>query len=48
MTQVRQRVALIHGHRRAYRIGGSGPALLLIHGMADNSATFEPILERLA
>ncbi|BDH57083.1 alpha/beta fold hydrolase [Tsukamurella sp. PLM1] len=48
MTQVRQRVALIHGHRRAYRIGGSGPALLLIHGMADNSSTFEPILERLA
>lgn len=48
MTQVRQRVALIHGHRRAYRIGGTGPALLLIHGMADNSSTFEPILERLA
>ncbi|NMD56118.1 MULTISPECIES: alpha/beta fold hydrolase [Tsukamurella] len=48
MTQVRQRVALIHGHRRAYRIGGTGPALLLIHGMADNSSTFEPILDRLA
>ncbi|TWS20150.1 alpha/beta hydrolase [Tsukamurella asaccharolytica] len=48
MTRIRQRVALIHGHRRAYRIGGSGPALLLIHGMADNSSTFEPILDRLA
>ena len=48
MSRVRQRVALIHGHRRAYRIGGSGPALLLIHGMADNSSTFEPIMEQLA
>ncbi|WP_019203291.1 alpha/beta fold hydrolase [Tsukamurella sp. 1534] len=48
MSAVRRRVALIHGHRRAYRIGGSGPVLLLIHGMADNSSTFEPILERLA
>lgn len=48
MTAVQRRVALIHGYRRAYRIGGDGPALLLIHGMADNSSTFEPILERLA
>lgn len=48
MSGLQQRVALIHGHRRAYRIGGSGPALLLIHGMADNSSTFEPILDRLA
>ncbi len=48
MTAVRRRTALIHGHRRAYRIGGEGPALLLIHGMADNSSTFEPLLESLA
>ncbi len=48
MTVVRRRTALVHGHRRAYRIGGSGPALLLIHGMADNSSTFEPLFERLA
>ncbi|MCB1292514.1 MAG: alpha/beta hydrolase, partial [Mycobacterium sp.] len=26
----------IHGYRRAYRIAGSGPALLLIHGIGDN------------
>ncbi|NKY18093.1 alpha/beta hydrolase [Tsukamurella spumae] len=45
---MRRRTALIHGHRRAYRTGGSGPALLLIHGMADNSSTFEPLFERLA
>lgn len=48
MSVVRRRTALIHGYRRAYRIGGSGPVLLLIHGMADNSSTFEPLLERLA
>lgn len=48
MTLVRRRTALVHGHRRAYRIGGSGPALLLIHGMADNSSTFEPLFEQLA
>lgn len=48
MSAVRQRVALIHGHRRAYRVGGSGPALLLIHGMADNSSTFEPLFDSLA
>lgn len=45
---IESRIAYLHGHRRSYRIGGSGPALLLIHGMADDSSTFEPILEELA
>ncbi len=27
----------IHGYRRAFRMAGSGPALLLIHGIGDNS-----------
>ncbi|GAB3126304.1 alpha/beta hydrolase [Tsukamurella serpentis] len=48
MSRTRRRFATIHGHRRAYRIGGNGPALLLIHGMADNSSTFEPVLDELA
>ncbi|KXP06815.1 alpha/beta fold hydrolase [Tsukamurella pseudospumae] len=39
--------ATIHGHRRAYRIGGSGPALLLLHGIGDNSLVWEPVMERL-
>jgi len=25
----------IHGYRRAYRIAGEGPAILLIHGIGD-------------
>ena len=31
----------IHGYRRAFRVAGSGPALLLIHGIGDNSTTWE-------
>jgi len=38
----------IHGYRRAFRIAGSGPALLLIHGVGDNSKTWEPVLAQLA
>lgn len=38
----------IHGYRRAYRIAGSGPALLLIHGIGDNSTTWEPVHAKLA
>ncbi|GAB3126300.1 alpha/beta hydrolase [Tsukamurella serpentis] len=37
----------IHGHRRAYRTGGSGPAILLLHGIGDNSLVWEPVMERL-
>ena len=32
----------IHGYRRAFRIAGSGPAILLIHGIGDNSTTWAP------
>ena len=38
----------IHGHRRAFRIAGSGPALLLIHGVGDNSATWSTVHAKLA
>jgi pimeloyl-ACP methyl ester carboxylesterase len=38
----------IHGHRRAFRIAGSGPALLLIHGVGDKSASWEPVHAKLA
>nr|MCH9720525.1 alpha/beta hydrolase [Actinomycetes bacterium] len=34
--------------RRAYRIAGSGPALLLIHGIGDNSTAWEPVHAHLA
>jgi pimeloyl-ACP methyl ester carboxylesterase len=38
----------IHGHDVSYRGGGSGPVVVLIHGMAGSSVTWEPILDRLA
>ena len=38
----------IHGYRRAFRVAGSGPALLLIHGVGDNSATWETVHAKLA
>ncbi|MBD8505388.1 alpha/beta hydrolase [Hoyosella sp. G463] len=39
---------VIHGYRRAYRIAGSGPALLLLHGIGDNSSTWHDVIPRLA
>lgn len=42
------RFETIHGYRRAYRIAGSGPALLLIHGIGDNSTAWGPVHARLA
>jgi pimeloyl-ACP methyl ester carboxylesterase len=38
----------IHGYRRAYRIAGSGPAILLIHGIGDNSSTWHTVQSKLA
>ena len=38
----------IHGYRRAFRVAGSGPALLLIHGVGDDSTTWESVHARLA
>jgi pimeloyl-ACP methyl ester carboxylesterase len=38
----------IHGYRRAFRIAGSGPALLLIHGVGDTSATWSSVHTKLA
>ena len=38
----------IHGYRRAFRVAGEGPAILLIHGIGDNSATWEEVQAKLA
>ncbi|HET7477627.1 MAG TPA: alpha/beta hydrolase [Dermatophilaceae bacterium] len=38
----------VHGYRRAYRVQGSGPALLLVHGIGDSSRTWDPVVPRLA
>jgi len=34
----------LHGHRITYRTGGSGPLLVLIHGITNSSASWEPVL----
>ena len=38
----------IHGHDRAYVKVGSGPALLLLHGLACNHTTWTPVIRQLA
>ena len=43
-----RRTVKVHGHEIAYRTGGSGPVVLLIHGMAGSSASWKPVLEDLA
>jgi pimeloyl-ACP methyl ester carboxylesterase len=50
---ISQRIVMLHGHRLAYRIGGDSdgadrPVLLLVHGIADSSETWRPILPGLA
>lgn len=38
----------IHGHRVACRIAGQGPVLLLVHGMAGSSVTWNHVIDDLA
>jgi pimeloyl-ACP methyl ester carboxylesterase len=45
---VEPREITLHGHRVSYRTAGSGPLLVLIHGIAGSSATWEEVLPRLA
>ena len=47
-SDVEVRHHVVHGHRRAYRIAGSGPAVLLIHGIGDSSATWADLIPGLA
>jgi pimeloyl-ACP methyl ester carboxylesterase len=47
-TDIAVRHVEIHGHRVAYRIGGSGPAIVLIHGMARSSSTWRHVMPTLA
>jgi pimeloyl-ACP methyl ester carboxylesterase len=42
------RYLTVHSHIRAYRMAGSGPALLLIHGLGCDSSTWLPVMARLA
>ncbi|MGH3443862.1 MAG: alpha/beta fold hydrolase, partial [Nocardioidaceae bacterium] len=38
----------IHGHRRAYVRAGSGPVLLMLHGLGCDHSTWQPVLGALA
>jgi pimeloyl-ACP methyl ester carboxylesterase len=38
----------LHGHRMAYRMAGSGPVVMLLHGITSSSATWERVLPYLA
>ncbi|MFF2363253.1 alpha/beta fold hydrolase [Streptomyces sp. NPDC058122] len=46
--ELRLRHRLVHGYRRAYRMAGQGPALVLIHGIGDSSATWAELIPDLA
>ena len=39
---------VLHGHRVAYRSAGSGPAIVLVHGITSTSATWEQVMPYLA
>ncbi len=38
----------LHGHRQSYRIAGSGPVLLLLHGIAGTAEAWVPSMSLLA
>lgn len=42
------RYRVVHGYRRAYRLAGEGPPLVLIHGIGDSSATWAEVIPDLA
>ncbi len=45
---MRTQVVTLHGHRLSYRSAGdSGPTILLLHGLASSSASWEQTLRRL-
>jgi len=48
MRQHRVQHVIVHGHRRAYVRAGSGPALLLLHGLGCTHRTWLPVMDALA
>ena len=53
MDPLQKRTVQIHGHEVAYRIGGpdpseGAPVLLLVHGMAGSSATWQAAIDELS
>ena len=48
VTGVARNEMWLHGHRLVYRIAGSGPPLLLVHGLFEDSLTWRKVIPRLA
>jgi NTE family protein len=38
----------VHGHRVVYRVAGSGPAIVLVHGLLEDSLTWRKVIPVLA
>ena len=47
-AEVELQETLLHGHRVAYRRAGSGPVIVLVHGITSTSATWERVIPYLA
>jgi pimeloyl-ACP methyl ester carboxylesterase len=47
-AKLRKAEVTLHGRRIAYRTGGWGPQLVLIHGITSNSATWDRVLPALS
>ena len=48
LADSRLRYVTVHGYRRAYRMAGTGPVLLLLHGIGDSSQSWLPVMHALA
>lgn len=47
-AEPRRETLTMHGHDYAYRVAGSGPALLLVHGIAGDAENWREVIEPLA
>jgi pimeloyl-ACP methyl ester carboxylesterase len=47
-AEIRTEELTLYGKRTAFRTGGSGPVILLVHGITGSSAQWEPLLPLLA
>ncbi len=48
VTGVARNEMWLHGHRLVYRVAGTGPALLLVHGLFQDALTWRRVIRRLA
>jgi pimeloyl-ACP methyl ester carboxylesterase len=48
MSAMETKLLMIHGHGVRYTQAGSGPPLLLIHGIAGTLESWEAVFESLA